>query len=72
MSSAPDTQWLGHGLATLVETGLDPQRLEAEITEGVLFEDFERALAILRRIKGLGVRIAMDDFGTGYSSLSYL
>jgi EAL domain-containing protein (putative c-di-GMP-specific phosphodiesterase class I) len=59
-------------LATLVETGLDPQRLEVEITEGVLFEDFERALAILRRIKGLGVRIAMDDFGTGYSSLSYL
>ena len=59
-------------LATLVETGLDPQRLEVEITEGVLFEDPERALAILRRIKGLGVRIAMDDFGTGYSSLSYL
>ena len=50
-------------LATLVETGLDPQRLEVEITEGVLFEDFERALAILRRIKGLGVRIAIDDFG---------
>jgi diguanylate cyclase (GGDEF)-like protein len=59
-------------LATLVETGLNPQRLEVEITEGVLFEDPERALAVLRRIKGLGVRIAMDDFGTGYSSLSYL
>ena len=59
-------------LATLLETGLDPQRLEVEITEGVLFEDFDRALAILRRIKSLGVRIAMDDFGTGYSSLSYL
>ena len=58
--------------ATLVETGLDPQRLEVEITEGVLFEDFARALAILRRIKSFGVRIAMDDFGTGYSSLSYL
>ena len=55
-----------------METGLDPQRLEVEITEGMLFEDFERALAILRRIKGLGVRIAMDDFGTGYSSLAYL
>jgi diguanylate cyclase len=37
-----------------------------------LFEDFERAIAILRKIKNLGVRIAMDDFGTGYSSLSYL
>jgi diguanylate cyclase (GGDEF)-like protein len=59
-------------LSTLLETGLDPQRLEIEITEGVLFEDFERALSILRRIKSLGVRIAMDDFGTGYSSLNYL
>jgi EAL domain-containing protein (putative c-di-GMP-specific phosphodiesterase class I) len=39
-----------------VETGLDPQRLEVEITEGVLFEDFERTLAILRRIKGLLAR----------------
>ncbi|WP_334493653.1 putative bifunctional diguanylate cyclase/phosphodiesterase [Bradyrhizobium sp. AZCC 1614] len=58
-------------LATLLETGLDPQRLEVEITEGVLFWDFDRALSILRRIKGFGVRIAMDDFGTGYSSLSY-
>jgi EAL domain-containing protein (putative c-di-GMP-specific phosphodiesterase class I) len=57
-------------LSVLLETGLDPQRLEIEITEGVLFEDFDRAIAILRRIKNLGVRIAMDDFGTGYSSLS--
>ena len=59
-------------LSILLETGLDPKRLEIEITEGVLFEDFDRALSILRRIKSLGVRIAMDDFGTGYSSLSYL
>jgi diguanylate cyclase (GGDEF)-like protein len=59
-------------LSVLLETGLNPQRLEVEITEGILFEDFERAVATLRRIKNLGVRIAMDDFGTGYSSLSYL
>ena len=56
----------------LVETGLAPGRLELEITEGVLIEDFDRGLALLRRLKALGVRISMDDFGSGYSSLSYL
>ena len=56
----------------LLETGLKPTRLEVEITEGVLIGDFTRALNLLRRLKALGVRIAMDDFGTGYSSLSYL
>jgi len=56
----------------LLETGLPAARLELEITEGVLIGDFTRAVAILRRLKSLGVRIAMDDFGTGYSSLSYL
>jgi predicted signal transduction protein with EAL and GGDEF domain len=59
-------------LSALAETGLSPSRLEVEITEGVLIEDASRAITILRRIKNLGVRIAMDDFGTGYSSLSYL
>jgi diguanylate cyclase (GGDEF)-like protein len=59
-------------LGVLLETGLNPKRLEIEITEGVLIEDFDRAISILRKIKNLGVRIAMDDFGTGYSSLSYL
>src|SRR3984893_4677124 len=58
--------------SVLLETGLAPSRLELEITEGVLVEDFTRGLSILRRLKTLGVRIAMDDFGTGYSSLSYL
>ncbi|MDX8514322.1 sensor domain-containing protein [Mesorhizobium captivum] len=56
----------------LLETGLDPNRLELEITESVLLDDLSRASAILRRLKSLGVKIALDDFGTGYSSLSYL
>lgn len=56
----------------LAETGLEPGRLELEITEGVLLHDTESTLATLNRLKKLGVRIAMDDFGTGYSSISYL
>jgi diguanylate cyclase (GGDEF)-like protein/PAS domain S-box-containing protein len=58
--------------SVLFDTNLAPNRLEIEITEGVLISDFSRAIAILRQLKALGVRIAMDDFGTGYSSLSYL
>jgi diguanylate cyclase (GGDEF)-like protein/PAS domain S-box-containing protein len=56
----------------LFETGLAAERLELEITEGVLIDDMDRGLALLRRLKALGVHIAMDDFGSGYSSLSYL
>jgi diguanylate cyclase (GGDEF)-like protein/PAS domain S-box-containing protein len=58
--------------AILLETGLSASRLEIEITETVLIGDFTRVLSIMRRLKSLGVRIAMDDFGTGYSSLAYL
>ncbi len=56
----------------LFDTDLAPERLELEITEGVLINDPTRALAILRELKMLGVRIAMDDFGTGYASMSSL
>ncbi|UFZ02021.1 EAL domain-containing protein [Bradyrhizobium ontarionense] len=56
----------------LIDSGLSPGRLELEITEGVLIDDFSGAVSILRRLKALGVRIALDDFGTGYSSMSYL
>ncbi|MBD9622110.1 EAL domain-containing protein [Ensifer sp. ENS06] len=56
----------------LADTGLDPNRLELEITESTIIDDKERALLTLRQIKELGVTIAIDDFGTGYSSLETL
>ncbi|WP_179401299.1 putative bifunctional diguanylate cyclase/phosphodiesterase [Burkholderia guangdongensis] len=58
--------------SALDRSGLDPQCLEIEITEGVLFADTEVALSTIKAIRQLGVEIALDDFGTGYSSLSYL
>jgi diguanylate cyclase (GGDEF)-like protein len=69
-------QFLRPGLAgrvasVLSETGLDPHRLEIEVTENVLLSQPEQALNIFRELKQLGVRISLDDFGTGYSSLSY-
>ncbi|NKE45225.1 EAL domain-containing protein [Roseomonas frigidaquae] len=56
----------------LDSTGLNPRRLEIEITEGVLLTDTERTLATLGALREMGVSVAMDDFGTGYSSLGYL
>jgi EAL domain-containing protein (putative c-di-GMP-specific phosphodiesterase class I) len=53
-------------------TGLAPERLELEITEGLFMSHSAEIMRQLAELKALGVRIAMDDFGTGYSSLSYL
>jgi len=69
-------QFVGGGFPELVatvlaETGLPPERLVLEITEGVLVTTTD-ALDALKQLKALGVRVAIDDFGTGYSSLSYL
>lgn len=58
--------------AVLAETGLPAERLELEVTEGVLIREAEAALDALRRVRALGVRVALDDFGTGYSSLATL
>jgi diguanylate cyclase (GGDEF)-like protein/PAS domain S-box-containing protein len=58
--------------AALTDSGLDPQLLELEITEGVLIDDANGTLVLLNRIRALGVKIVLDDFGTGFSSLSYL
>ncbi|MCU1343890.1 MAG: putative diguanylate cyclase/phosphodiesterase & domain with sensor(s) [Acidimicrobiia bacterium] len=56
----------------LADTGLDPQRLELEMTESALMANAAETVNLLRALKGLGVRLAVDDFGTGYSSLAYL
>jgi EAL domain-containing protein (putative c-di-GMP-specific phosphodiesterase class I) len=57
---------------TLAETGIEPGCLEIELTEGVMFENSETALANLRYLNRLGVHFSLDDFGTGYSSLAYV
>jgi len=59
-------------LHALQNSGLQPARLEIEITESIFLERSESTLQLLHSLRGLGVRIALDDFGTGYSSLSYL
>jgi len=56
----------------LATSGIEPRRLELEITEAVLMQNTEMTVATLHRLRDLGVRVSMDDFGTGYSSLSYL
>ena len=58
--------------SVLEHTGLAPDCLELEITEGLLIEDPDAASAVLTELKALGVHVAIDDFGSGYSSLSYL
>jgi EAL domain-containing protein (putative c-di-GMP-specific phosphodiesterase class I) len=70
-------QFAGHGLvATVVDAvrsaGLQPQRLELEITESVLLDNSEANLAIMRELTDFGVTLALDDFGAGFSSLGYL
>ncbi|MGA2054876.1 MAG: EAL domain-containing protein [Bradyrhizobium sp.] len=59
-------------LCALVESGLEPDRLELEITETSLLENQEAHLATIRQLKNLGISFALDDFGTGYSSVTYL
>lgn len=56
----------------LAESGLPASRLELEITESVMLADTAESVAIMEKLRSLGIRLAMDDFGTGYSSLGYL
>ena len=56
----------------LAESGAPAGLLELEVTESVLLDGADQAIALINRLKALGVRVALDDFGTGFSSLSYL
>lgn len=59
-------------VSALGMSGLEPQRLELEVTETAIMHDSASVFDMLRQLHSLGVRIALDDFGTGYSSLSFL
>lgn len=59
-------------VAALDGSGLAPDGLQLELTEGALVEDVEAAAAVLEQVRALGVRVALDDFGSGYSGLGYL
>ncbi|WP_340294947.1 putative bifunctional diguanylate cyclase/phosphodiesterase, partial [Aquipuribacter hungaricus] len=56
----------------LADTGLPPERLTLEVTEGLLLRDLDAAVDLLAQLRRTGVHVALDDFGTGYSSLAYL
>jgi predicted signal transduction protein with EAL and GGDEF domain len=58
--------------AIRLETGLSPRRLEVEVTESTVMSDQSQGLHILRKLKAMGISVAMDDFGAGYSSLATL
>lgn len=59
-------------MGVIEKTGIEPSRLQLELTESAIIEDPSSAIEIIKRLNGLGIRIALDDFGTGFSSLSYL
>ena len=67
-----DPGLLGDIDAALDNSGMAPELLELEITESMVMQNVERAMRVLKAIKGLGVMLAIDDFGTGYSSMSLL
>lgn len=58
--------------SALAKSGIKPDRLELEITEGVFVDESAATEQMFKALKGCGVRLALDDFGTGYSSLGYL
>ncbi|MDB5825366.1 MAG: hypothetical protein JWR21_4070 [Herminiimonas sp.] len=64
--------FVDHTLAVMATTGINPCRLKLELTESMLVDDVEGAIATMNTLKFAGLSFSLDDFGTGYSSLSYL
>ena len=67
-----DTNFVSIVVSALAQAGLEPNRLEVEVTESVFMHEGTNAVSVLDKILAMGVRLALDDFGTGYSSLGYL
>jgi diguanylate cyclase (GGDEF)-like protein len=67
-----EKNWVRRVASTLGETGLDARYLELELTESLIMQDVEQAIATMRELQILGVQLSIDDFGTGYSSLAAL
>ena len=67
-----DEQFVAQVLATVAESGANPQRLKLELTESMLAHNIDSIIAKMERLRDHGIRFSLDDFGTGYSSLSYL
>ncbi|AWB92644.1 putative bifunctional diguanylate cyclase/phosphodiesterase [Aeromicrobium chenweiae] len=67
-----DSSWLDVLRGALRDSGLPPERLELEITEGIFMENPAEVIELMRTVRSLGVAIVIDDFGTGFSSLAYL
>ena len=65
-------EWVGRVAHALAVSGLDAQYLELELTESLIMQDLDGAIAIMTQLQAMGVRLSIDDFGTGYSSLSAL
>jgi EAL domain-containing protein (putative c-di-GMP-specific phosphodiesterase class I) len=67
-----EKNWVSRVASILRESGMDPKYLELEVTESLIMQDIEQAIATMKELQSLGVQLAIDDFGTGYSSLAAL
>jgi diguanylate cyclase (GGDEF)-like protein len=65
-------EFIAHTVATLQDSGANPQRLRLELTESMLLDDVVQTVERMEALRALGVGFSLDDFGTGYSSLTYL